>query len=62
VKENIVLKIVKKETLEPPKIYNHQDENIIAHFLFSWSKHRKMRGIPLMGLDHIPPSFWKLGP
>ncbi len=43
VKENIMLQIVKKETLKLPKIENHQDENIIAHFLFSWSKHRKTR-------------------
>jgi hypothetical protein len=42
-KENIMLQIVKKETLELPKIENHQDDNIIAHFLFSWSKHRKIR-------------------
>jgi hypothetical protein len=38
-----MLQIVKKETLELPKIENHQDENIIANILFSWSKHRKIR-------------------
>ncbi len=30
VKENIVLHIMKEETLELPKIKNHQDESIIA--------------------------------
>jgi hypothetical protein len=43
VKENIMLRIVKKETLKLPKIENHLDENIIAHFLFSWFKHRNIR-------------------
>jgi hypothetical protein len=34
VKENIMLQIVKKETVELPKIKNHQDENIITFFVF----------------------------
>jgi ABC-type sugar transport system ATPase subunit len=43
VEENIMLQIVKKETLKLHKINNHQNEKTIAHFLFSWSKHRKIR-------------------
>jgi hypothetical protein len=30
-KKNIVLQIVKEETLKLPKIDNHQDESIIAY-------------------------------
>ncbi len=34
----------------------------LTHFLFSWFEHRKDKGIPLVGLECIPPSFQRLGP
>jgi hypothetical protein len=33
----------------------------LTHFLFSWSEHKKDRGVPLVGLELTPPSFWRLG-
>jgi hypothetical protein len=33
-----------------------------THFLFSWSKHRKDKGVPLVGPNCIPLSFWRLVP
>jgi len=32
----------------------------LIHFLFSWPKHKKDKGIPLVGLEHMPSSFWRL--
>ncbi len=32
-----------------------------THFLFSWFEHKKDRGVPLVGFEHTPPSFWRLG-
>jgi hypothetical protein len=34
----------------------------LTHFLFSWSKHRKNKGVPFVGHEHMPPSFWRSGP
>jgi hypothetical protein len=33
----------------------------LTHFLFSWYEHKKDKQIPLVGPNHIPPSFWRLG-
>jgi len=30
--------------------------------LFSWFEHKKDKGVPLMGFECIPPSFWRLDP
>jgi len=30
--------------------------------LFSWFKHKKDKGVALVGLECIPPSFWRLDP
>ncbi len=44
--------------------YEHASNKFInlTHFLFSWYEHKKDKGIPLVGLEHMPSSFWRLGP
>jgi hypothetical protein len=42
--------------------YGYHKYPKLTHFLFSWFKHRKDKGIPQVGLDCIPLSFWRLGP
>ncbi len=31
----------------------------LTHSLFSWSEHRKDKGVPLEDPNHIPLSFWR---
>jgi hypothetical protein len=33
----------------------------LLYFLDYWDVYRKEKGIPLVGQEHTPPSFWSLG-
>jgi hypothetical protein len=51
--------VISCEEVESYAIEHYLD---LTYFFESWSSYKKHRFVPLVGLEWMPPSVWKLGP